>query len=53
LDSFQVAQLQPKSGEDVVFAASTVEVEAVQVENLNSQGLLHGEVSWIVVEQIV
>ena len=27
--------------------APTVEVEAIQVESLDSQGLLHGEVSWI------
>ena len=43
-------QSQPQSGEDVVLAAPPVEVEAVQVESLHSQGLLQGEVSWIVVE---
>jgi hypothetical protein len=50
MDSFLVAQSQPQSGEDVVLADPAVEVEAVHVESLNSQGLLQVEVSWIVVE---
>ena len=53
MDSSQVAQSQPQSGEDVVLAAPAVEVEAVQVESLNSQGPLQVEVSWIVVEKFV
>jgi hypothetical protein len=50
MDSSQVAQSQPQSEEDVVLVAPAVEVEAVQVESLNSQGPLQVEVSWIVVE---
>jgi hypothetical protein len=50
MDSSQVAQSQPQSGEDVVRPAPPVEVEALQVESFNSQDLLQVEVSWIVVE---
>jgi hypothetical protein len=50
MDSSQVAQSQPQSGEDVVLAAPPVEVEAFQIESLNSQDLLQVEVSWIFIE---
>jgi hypothetical protein len=50
MDSSQVAQSQPQAGEDVGLAAPPVEVEAVQVECLNSEGVLQAEVSWIIVE---
>ena len=50
MDSSQVAQSQPQSGDDVVLAAPPVEGEAFQVESLNSQDLLQAEVSWTVVE---
>ena len=49
---FQVAQSQPLSGENVILEAPAVEVEALHVESLNSQGLLHEEVSWIVTRSI-
>jgi hypothetical protein len=50
MDSSQVAQSQPQFGEDVVLAAPLVEVEAVQAECVNSEGVLQVEVSWIIVE---
>jgi hypothetical protein len=53
MDSSQVVQSQPQSGEDVVLAAPPVEVEAFQVEIPNSKGVLQVEVSWIFVEECV
>jgi len=50
MDSSQVAQSQPQSGEDVVLAAPPPDVEALQVESLNSQDQLQVEVSLIVFE---
>jgi hypothetical protein len=50
MDSSQVAQSQPQFGEDVVLTAPPVEVEALQVESLNTEDPLRVEVSWIVVE---
>ena len=52
MDSSQGAQSQPLSGETVVLAAPAVEVEAIHIESLNSQGLLYEEVSWIVTRSI-
>jgi len=49
MDSSQVAQSQPQSGEDVL-PAPPPEVETLQVESLNSQDRLQVEVSLIVVE---
>jgi hypothetical protein len=45
MDSSHVAQSQPQSGEDVVLPAPPPEVEALQVESLNSQNLLQVELS--------
>jgi hypothetical protein len=50
MDSSQAAQCEPQFGEDVVLADPLVQVEAVQVECLNSEGVSQAEVSWIIVE---
>ena len=49
MDSSQVAQSQPQSGEDVL-PAPPPEVDTLHVESINSQDLFQAEVSLIVVE---
>jgi hypothetical protein len=49
MDSSQVAQSQPQFGEDVVIGAPLVNDEAVQDKGFNSGGVMHVEVSWIIV----